>query len=215
VSKWFRHRRIPTWRILLPLLLILGWLFCWLSSNVYGWLAVTERISGARYVVVEGWAPDYVVATAKHEFDDSNAVLMLTTGLPLDKGIFLSEYKDFATLAAAALVTMGMEPGNVYAVAAPAAQRNRTAATAIALKTALDGLQVSAPDKKLLLVTLGTHALRSRTVYQRTLGPDWEVGVVSVPQSDFPEDTWYRHSAGAKGVIGELVALVVLASGGD
>jgi hypothetical protein len=215
VSKWFRHRRIPTWRILLPLLLILGWLFCWLSSNVYGWLAVTERISGARYVVVEGWAPDYVVATAKHEFDDSNAVLMLTTGLPLDKGIFLSEYKDFATLAAAALVTMGMEPGNVYAVAAPAAQRNRTAATAIALKTALDGLQVSAPDKKLLLVTLGTHALRSRTVYQRTLGPDWEVGVVSVPQSDFPEDAWYRHSAGAKGVIGELVALVVLASGGD
>ena len=79
-------------------------------------------------MAVEGWAPDYVLAAAKHEFGDANAVLLLTTGLPLERGMFLSEYKDFATLAAATLAKMGMESGKMYPVPAPAAQRDRTAA---------------------------------------------------------------------------------------
>ena len=45
VSKWFRPRRLPTWRIWLPLLLISGGLFCWLGPKTYGWLAVTDRVA--------------------------------------------------------------------------------------------------------------------------------------------------------------------------
>ena len=215
VSKWFRPRRLPTWRIWLPTLLIFGGLVCWLGPKIYGWLAVTDRVAGARYVVVEGWAPDFVLTAAEREFDDANAVLLLTTGLPLEQGTLLSEYKDFATLAATTLAKLGMEPGKIYPVPAPAAQRDRTAAMAAALKTALDGLQIPAADKKLQLVTFGTHARRSWVIYQRVLGPEWQVGVVSVPQRNFPEDTWYQHSSGAKGVIDELVALLVVAVGGE
>jgi hypothetical protein len=156
-----------------------------------------------------------VLTAAKHEFDDSNAVLLLTTGLPLEQGMFLSEYKDFAALAATTLVKMGMESRRIYPVPAPAVQRNRTVAMAEALKAALDGLQSPAKDKKLLLVTLGTHALRSHIIYQQVLGPVWQVGVISVPHRDFPADTWYKHSSGAKGVINELVALVVMTLGGE
>ncbi|MFT6958883.1 MAG: hypothetical protein ACJAYC_003906 [Halieaceae bacterium] len=214
-SNWFRLRLFPTWRLLLPLSLILSGIFYWQGPDVYGWLAVTERISGARYVVVEGWAPDYVLLTAKHEFDDSNAKLLLTAGLPLDQGMFLSEYKDFATLAAATLVKIGMESGKVYPVPVSAAQRHRTAAMATALRGRLDSLQVPALDKKLLLVTFGTHARRSHIIYQRALGSEWEVGVVSVPQRDFPQDTWYKYSSGMKGVIGELAALLVVTLGGE
>jgi hypothetical protein len=215
VSKWSRLRRLPTWRIWLPLLFITGGLFYWLGPNVYGWLALTERISGARYVVVEGWVPDYVLTAAKHEFDDANAVMLLTTGLPLDHGSFLSEYKDFATLAATTLAKMGMESGKIYPVPAAAAPRNRTAATATALKMTLNGLQVPALDKKLVLVTLGSHARRSRSIYRQVLGPGWQVGVISVPHRDFPADTWYKHSSGAKDVINELVALTVMMLGGE
>jgi hypothetical protein len=215
VSKWFRSRRLPTWRILLPLLLILSGLFWWLGPDVYSWLSVTERIRGARYVAVEGWAPDFVLKAAKQEFEEVNAVMLLTTGLPLEQGKFLSEYDDFATLAAATLTKMGMEPEKIYPVPAPATQRDRTAAMAIALETALERLQVPAADKKLLLVTFAAHARRSRATYQRVLGPEWQVGVVSVPQRNFPEETWYKHSSGVKGVIDELVAMMVMTLGGE
>lgn len=159
--------------------------------------------------------PDYVLAAAKHEFDDTNAVLLLTTGLPLDQGSFLSEYRDFATLAATTLAKMGMEVGKVYPVSAAAVPRSRTAAMATALKTSLNRFQVPARDRKLLLVTLGSHARRSRSIYQQALGSGWQVGVISVPHRYFPEDTWYQHSSGAKGVINELLALVVMTSVGE
>jgi len=214
-SKWFRLRRVPTWRIWLPISLFAVGLSCWFGPNVYGWLAVTERIPNARYVVVEGWAPDYVMAAAKSEFEDTKAGLLLTTGLPLEQGSYLSEYRDFATLATATLTKMGIESGAIVTVPTPAVLRGRTAAMAIALKRALDEMQVPKVDRRLQLVTLGTHARRSRLIYQRELGPEWHVGVVAVPSRDFPAVAWYTYSRGVKAVIDELVSLVIVALGGS
>ena len=214
-SKWFRVRRMPTWRIWLPsftLLLVVGG---WLGPKVHGWLAVTERVDGARYVVVEGWVPDYVVLAAEREFDDLDAKLMLTTGIPLDTGSTLIESKDYATVAATTLAKFGMNPKSIYPVPAPAVARDRTAAMAAALKQALDGLNVPAEDRKIQLVTFATHARRSRKIFQRELGPDWKVGIVSIANTNYPAEQWYRHSAGAKSVIDEIVALGIVALGGE
>jgi hypothetical protein len=214
-AKWFRLRRFPTWRLWLPMVSVLLGLFLWLGPKVHGWLAVTDRVAQARYVVVEGWAADYVILAAEQEFDDLNAKLLLTTGLPLDRGASLSEIKNFATLSANTLAKSGMKPQSIYPVPAPAVARERTAAMAAALKKALDGLNVPVADRSIQLVTSSTHARRSRKVYQRELGPDWQVGVVSIADPSYPAETWYRHSSGAKGVIDELVALFIVTCGGE
>ncbi len=214
-SKWFRLRRLPTWRIWLPLVALLLLLGAWLGPKVYGWLAITERVAGARYVVVEGWVPDYAVLAAEREFDDLDAKLILTTGIPLDTGSTLIESKDYATVAASTLAKFGMNPKSIYPVPAPAVARDRTAAMAAALKQALDGLNVPAADRKIQLVTFATHARRSRKIFQRELGPDWQVGVVSIADPNYPAEQWYRYSAGAKSVIDELVALGIVALGGE
>ena len=215
-SKWFRSRRLPTWRLWLIILTLVGGLAALLLPKTYGWLAVTERVDGAKYVVVEGWVNDYVLTAAVQEFDDLDAKLLLTTGLPLDRGQALSEYKDYATLAANSIARAGgMEAGKIYPVPAPSAARERTAAMATALKTALEAMNIPAEEKKIQLITSSTHARRSRAMYQRMLGPEWQVGVVSVPDISYPSDQWYRHSSGAKGVIDELVALTIVYLGGE
>ena len=113
-SKWFRSRRLPTWRLWLIILTLVGGLAALLLPKTYGWLAVTERVDGAKYVVVEGWVNDYVLTAAVQEFDDLDAKLLLTTGLPLDRGQALSEYKDYATLAANSIARAGgMEAGKI------------------------------------------------------------------------------------------------------
>lgn len=215
-SKWFRARRLPTWRLWLIIFVIVGGLAAWLLPKTYGWLAVTERVDGAKYVVVEGWVNDYVLTAAVHEFDDLDAKLLLTTGLPLERGQALSDYKDFANLAANSIARAGgMKAEEIYPVPAPSVARERTAAMASALKTALDAMTIPAEEKKIQLITSSTHARRSRAMYQRMLGPEWQVGVVSVPDISYPADQWYRHSSGAKGVIDELVALTIVYLGGE
>jgi hypothetical protein len=214
-SKWFRYRRFPSWRLWLILIAVFGGLAAWLLPKTYGWLAVTERIPAAKYVVVEGWVSDYVLVEAQKEFDDLDAKLIFTTGIPLDRGMALADHKDYATLAATILAKNGMEPGKICPAPAPSAQRDRTATMAIALKSTLDAINIAPEEKKIQLITSGTHARRSRLLYQRLLGPEWTVGVVSIPDPTYPKEQWYRHSSGAKSVIDELAALTVVYLGGE
>jgi hypothetical protein len=214
-SKWFRLRRFPTWRVWLIFFMLTIPAFVGLAYFSYGWLAITQRVENPTYIVVEGWAPDYVVNAAQQEFDDANAELIITTGLPLEQGAPLLEFKDYATLAATTLAKNGADPGKIYPVAASAVTRERTAAMAEALREALSALNVPAEKKRIQLLTHGTHARRSRWIYQRILGPEWQVGIVAVPTRSYPASHWYRHSSGVKGVIDELAALTVVACGGE
>jgi hypothetical protein len=83
------------------------------------------------------------------------------------------------------------------------------------LKTILDAESIPAADRRLNLYTLGTHARRSRRIFQEVLGSDWKVGIISVPNRAYDAAKWYRQSAGAKTVLDELVALVVQSAGGE
>jgi hypothetical protein len=196
-------------------LLILTGLAALLIPKIHGWLAVTQRIEGAKYVVVEGWAPDYVVLAAEREFDDLDASLLFTTGLPLDSGSALLQYENLARLAATTLAKSGMNPAKICPVPAQPTTTERTATMAQALKANLDAMNIPAADKKIQLVTFNTHARRSWKIFQKVLGPEWQVGIVSIPSISYEPSNWFRSSEGAKGVIDELAALAVFAAGGN
>ena len=55
----------------------------------------------ADVLVVEGWIPDHAVKGVISEFHQKNYRRVITTGPPLGKGFYLSEYKNYAELTAA------------------------------------------------------------------------------------------------------------------
>jgi hypothetical protein len=56
------------------------------------------------------------------------------------------------------------------------------------------------------VVTLGTHARRTRFLYREAFGKDSEVGVICVPDRGFDLRFWWRSSQGVRTVLGEAIA---------
>jgi uncharacterized SAM-binding protein YcdF (DUF218 family) len=198
------HRRKLAWRVLgascvLVALLVLVFL------KIHPFLAVTAPVP-AKVLVVEGWVPDYAIAEALEEYTKNGYDWVFTTGGPLRIGGYLAQHKDFANLAAATFERMGMPTNRVRAVPTEEKFRNRTYASAVALRSYLEsqGIQCNAIN----LVTEGTHARRSRFCFQRALGPGVQVGVISVENRDYSSDRWWRYSSGVKMILGETVALL-------
>jgi hypothetical protein len=210
-GRWFRRRGVvlPTWRSVVAGLVVLGLAGWWAAGVVHPWLCVSEEVSGARYAAVEGWAPDYVLAAAGESAEEGGVKVLYTTGLPLERGGHLVAFKDYATLAARSLVAMGYEAGRIAPVPSEAVATERTRAMAEALRAALALEKAGEGERTINVFTLGTHARRSRKIYQEVLGPEWRVGVVSVPNRAYQAGVWYRSSEGVKNVLGEVSALMV------
>ncbi len=185
-------------------------------TRLHGWLAVTEPDPQARYLVMEGWVPDHVIRIAADVAAEGGADRIFTTGVPVDQGAQISKFGGtYAEVAAVMLADAGVGPNLICPVPAAAVKRDRTRAMAAALRDVLAGEPVPAAGKRINLLTLDTHARRSRAIFQEELGPEWTVGVVSAPTLDYDPVRWYTQSAGAKAVLDEVIALTILFFGGN
>lgn len=214
---WFRRRAVPwpTWRLWLCAVLTVMALLLLLGRSVHGWLSVNAPVPDARYLVVEGWVPDHVLSSSVSLADDSEATRVFTTGIPLEQGSYLIGWKTYAEVAAQSLARLGMAPQLICPVPCADVKTERTRAMATALKAILDKEPVPDTGRKINLITLGTHARRSRAIFQDVLGPQWQVGIISIPSRSYDPAIWYRQSEGAKVVINELSALTLMAAGGN
>ncbi|MDB6135957.1 MAG: hypothetical protein JWM59_4200 [Verrucomicrobiales bacterium] len=212
---WFRRRSVPlpTWRLWLCALGTAAAITLGVGSQLHSWLAVTDPVSGAKYIAIEGWAPDEVARRTQEIADDTHAVRIFCTGMPLEKGHYLAAWKTDADVTAITLAKLGVDPQRICPAAGGAAKVDRTRAMAMGLKEVLDGEGIPASDRKINLVSQGTHARRSRDVFQDVLGPEWQVGIHSIPSSEYDPAKWYRQSAGVKGVIAETAAICLRAVG--
>lgn len=157
-------------------------------------------------MVVEGWLPDYAIEEALKEYRAGGYTLLFTTGAPLERGAFLSEYGDYATVAAATLRRLGLATNQVQAIPSTERHRNRTYASALALRQYC--AQTGITLKSINLVTQGTHARRSRLCFQRALGREVVVGVVSLDNRDYNSKQWWKFSAGVKSILSECLGLL-------
>ena len=96
-------------------------------------LAVTDSVPGG-VLVVEGWVPDYMLEAAIAEFKQNHYARLFVTGIPLQQGAPLSEYKNYAYIGAATLVKLGLSTNDVQAVPTGPTRRDRTYAMALSLK---------------------------------------------------------------------------------
>jgi uncharacterized SAM-binding protein YcdF (DUF218 family) len=189
-----------------------GWLLLALSGaalavlaarQVEPFLAVTDPVPGG-VLVVEGWVPDYMLEAAIAEFKRDHYAKLFVTGVPLQQGAPLSEYKNFADLGAATLLKLGLSTNDIQAVPTPLTQRDRTYTMALSLKTWLREHGMS--PTKVNLITGGPHARRSRLLFEKALGNGVRVGVVAIPATDYDERHWWRSSQGVRVVVGEALA---------
>lgn len=214
---WFRRRALPwpTWRFCLCALLTAAGLLTLAGRSVHSWLAVTAPVPGARYFVVEGWVPDRVLNAVIPITEDAGATRVFCTGIPLEHGSYLTPWKTYADVSANTLARLGMKPSMICPVPCADVKTERTRAMATALKNILDHEPVPDTGRKINLITLGTHARRSRAIFQDVLGPDWQIGVISIAATTYDAALWYQQSEGAKNVLSELSALSLMAVGGN
>ncbi|NHC35710.1 ElyC/SanA/YdcF family protein [Scytonema millei] len=192
-----------------------GWIFLVLLtlslltigiSNLPSFLAVNQPIN-AEVLVIEGWLPDYAVKEALNRFRRGSYRQIVTTGIPIERGCYLAEYKNYAELAAATLKTLGLEPEKIVSVPTPEVRKDRTYASAIAFKQWLEKANI--PIKSIDLLTLDLHARRSWLLYRQALAAtNTKVGIIAMPPIDYDPKYWWRYSAGVRKTINELVAYI-------
>jgi len=174
-------------------------------TNIHPFLAVNAPIK-ADILVVEGWLPDYAIKSAIAEFKKGQYRQLITTGLPLGKGYYLAEYKNYAELTAATCIALGFDKDKVIAVPAASVVKHRTAASAIALRDWLAGSALKVDS--INLYSFATHARRSWIIFQAVLNPDIKVGIIATEPQDYNPKEWWKSSEGFRAVTGEIMAYI-------
>ncbi|NJL84390.1 MAG: YdcF family protein [Chloroflexaceae bacterium] len=158
----------------------------------------------AEVLVVEGWLRDEAIAGALQEFHRGSYQLLITTGVPLNRGIYLSEYQTFAELAAATLIRLGFAPDKLVAVSAPKVLRDRTLTTAIAVRDWLG--QANLEIRGINVYSFDVHTRRTWLLYRRVLEPRLRVGAIAYHSPDYPPHRWWAQSGSVRDVMSETIA---------
>ncbi|MCV3213351.1 YdcF family protein [Plectonema radiosum NIES-515] len=174
-------------------------------THLYPFLAVTSPIK-TDVLVVEGWVTDYAVEQAFTEFKSGSYRQIFTTGGPVERGFYLVEYNNFAAIAGATLKKLGMQPEKVTVVSAPDVIKDRTHASAIALRQWL--AYSNSPIKSLNLLTSDAHARRSWRIFQQVLAPKIKVGIIAAKPVNYNPNKWWISSEGVRTVISETIAYI-------
>jgi uncharacterized SAM-binding protein YcdF (DUF218 family) len=161
-----------------------------------------SRVAGGEFMVVEGWIPEYAVGEAARLFRTGGYQKVLAVGGPVSGAESPAAADDtHAYVAAGRLKRLGVLADRVQSVPTQVRERNRTYASAIAVRKWLK--ESGESTVRLDVVTLGVHARRSRLLFQKAFGPEVVVGVVAVPNREYDAERWWRYSEGVKEVISE------------
>jgi uncharacterized SAM-binding protein YcdF (DUF218 family) len=183
--------------------MIIATFFMVTLHGIQSFLAVNHPIK-SEVMVVEGWLPDSALEQALREFNQRHCRLMLVTGGFMEQGHMLARYNNLAELGAAILERLGLDRRKIITIPTPGVTRDRTYASAVALKDWLNHSPL--PINAINLVSLGTHARRSRLLFEKALGPGIAVGVIAIPDPRYDPRAWFRSSQGVRTTLDELIA---------
>ena len=189
------------WLLVLALLVGFAALFV---LRIQPFLAVTQRVDTG-FLVVEGWMDIDSMRAAAREFTNGSYQRVFTTGGPVHgAGPERNPYSTSASIGAGNLRAAGVPPAAVQMVPSFVRDRDRTYSAAVALR---DWLVENNPGlKRINVVTRGVHARRSRLLFQKAFGDNFEIGIIAVPDSGYDAAHWWRYSEGVKEIISEGAA---------
>jgi len=177
-----------------------------LALGIHPLLSVTTRIASS-VLVVEGWVNPFGIEGAVREFTDGGYTEVLVTGGPVfGIGLYRNDFQTTASVGADNLRATGLPPAGVTPVPARARSRDRTYGAALALGAWLKRERPAV--RSINVLTEGCHGRRTRLLYRKALGPEFEVGIISVPNPDYEPRRWWHYSEGVREVLGEFTAYV-------
>ena len=105
---------------------------------------------------------------------------------------------------------MGILTDQIIAVPAAVVPRDRSYTSAVALSQWLQSRNSNNPlvYRSANLFSESVHARRSWMLFKRALGSQLELGVISVPSTDYDADRWWTQSEGFKRVLFETIGWV-------
>lgn len=171
-------------------------------GRAYPFLAY-ENPNDSDVFIIEGWVPDYVLDRSLAPFQEGGLGLLIATGGPLEIGSELVQYGTYAEVTAARLVRMGFPQERVVAVPNDAVDRDRTRASALALR---EWLAENPGVDRANLITRGPHARRSFIIFRQVLPPTFELGICAVPPRNYDPERWWASSNGFRTVVSEAIA---------
>lgn len=191
------------WFALAAFAIAAAWAFV---LGVYPFFAINRPVD-ARLLVVEGWVDHYAMKAAAAEFRSGGYERVLVTGGPVvGMGGYTNDANTVASVGAAKLLQAGLPPELIQKVPSRVMARDRTYASALALKAWCAERNV--PLTRINVLTADVHARRTRLLFEKAFGPGVEVGIISVPHPDYDARRWWAYSQGVRVVLGECIAYV-------
>jgi uncharacterized SAM-binding protein YcdF (DUF218 family) len=189
------------WSVVAGALLLVTFVSIW---RAYPFLAVTNRMN-TDVLVVEGWIHPYAIRAAIQEFREGSYRRVFTTGGPVQgTGGYTNDYNTSASVGAELLKKYGLANEVLQMVPSRVMDRDRTYASAIALRYWFHDHNM--PVRSVNVLTEDVHARRSRLLFQEALGNDIKVGIIAVPVPDYDATHWWRYSEGVRDVFDECIA---------
>ncbi len=184
-------------------LLVLASCFVFVRG-VRPFLAPTQRTE-TKFLVMEGWIPEYAVRKAVTEFQTGGYEKVFVTGGPvIGTGGYINDFQTSASVGAELLLKYGVEPSRVVMTPSHVAGRDRTYSSAVALR---DWLQANGnPVKNFNVLTEDVHARRTWLLFQKAFGDEAQIGIVAVADPDYEPAHWWRYSEGVRQILGESIA---------
>jgi uncharacterized SAM-binding protein YcdF (DUF218 family) len=198
----FQRRTVwcPTLLCSFCILLLLAVPVVWWCINGESFLSSTRR-SPAQILVVEGWIGSDGVRAAATEFDRGGYQYVVAAGgLATAKGWGQAGW-SYAEGADHELIRSGVPEERIVVAPSGEAESHRTYESAVAVFRALRARGID--PKAINVFTFGPHAMRSRLVFAKVLGPGTQVGVVDWTPSDYQALPWWRSSDRAKDLLTE------------
>jgi len=202
LTKEHTGRKLTRLGRLLTAILIIA-IFIGVGMNLYPFLA-PEKTPHEGLMVVEGWIHDFALDEAVLMYRAGNYSKVVCTGVPIETGSYIQQYKSYPEMTAARLHRLGIPEDQIVVAIADQMKKDRTYAAAVALREAFMAYNVT--ETNLHLVTTGPHGRRSRMLFQKALGPDYAIGVTCLEDFSYDAEDWYKCSEGARAVLGELIA---------
>lgn len=183
------------------LLLVVIW-----AHTIQPFLAPIEIVE-SDLLVVEGFIPDYAIEEAGEIYKAGKYRQMIITGKKRMKGAHLDQYENDGAFSAATLIKLGFDSAKIVVVAVDRdIKRDRTYVSALAIKQWIEENQIK--ETGFNIVTLGCHARRSRLLFEKAFGDQYNIGIIAIDDRGYDADHWWQSSNGFREVIKETIAWV-------
>lgn len=200
-------RQRLSWRLTIyGWLLVLGVVVLVCTSialGIHGFLSYHNPVL-ARTVVVSGTLPDAALEKIVRKVGGDPDNLILTLGGPISRGSRLSNYRDYANLAAARIERIGQQNAKIVAIPSSSTEKDRVYASARALREWISRSNVDI--ESIDVYTMGVRGRRTRILFEMALGDEIAVGVISIDDPSYDHTRWWATSQGVRTVSGELIA---------